>query len=68
MVDELLKEPYESNSVELACAFLTQTGFYLNKQFKGRKEELSAKMVKIRSLENNPEIEKRVQLLIKNLI
>ena len=63
-----MKEPYESNSVELACAFLTQTGFYLNKQFKGRKEELHKQMVKIRSLQHNDTIEKRVQLLIKNLV
>ena len=68
MVDELLKEPVEATSVELACAFLTQVGGYLSNQFTKRKEIIGERMKQLKKILAEAKVEKRVQLLIKNLV
>ena len=68
VLDELLSEPVESANVELACAFTTQVGSFLSKQYVKRKEEVENRIEKIKKLVDTGLLEKRIILLIKNLM
>ena len=54
--------------MEMCTKFITQVGRYFSNQFKKRKEEISKRLEILRKIHESNKMDKRINLLIKNLL